>query len=484
VVEGLRRRVEGGLWALLILLLPLTSLPLLSRLAGGTMVAPAAIIPLVLLILIFLIPRLLGGMGLPRQVLPLLALTLAAAVSCGLSLFLDIPLFRDIDRLSNTLTALATSLVGVGFYLLAISWPDSTDKLSRLYFWLNISGFVIILWSGLQAIVWYAGGLYPEWMWKLQNMISSSGNLYNQRVTGLAFEPSWLGHQLVLLYLPYWLAATIRRSSAFRFRLWKWTAENVLLGLGVGVLFLAFSRSAILSFLLASSWLLVRLAGKLVHRIQGKLLADTPSRLQAVLIRAAIWAGMVILAAAAIAGLIFAATRLDSRMADLFSLLQRRLSFTELAYQLVFGERVVFWNAGLEVFGDHPVFGVGLGNAGFFFPEKLTAFGWTVAEPFKMVYSTALPNTLSLWVRLLAETGLLGFSLFLSWLVILWKSARYIQSHTNSILGTAGLAGQLAMIALLMEGMSVDTLALPYFWLSFGWLTAAAAIARRSEPSG
>jgi hypothetical protein len=101
-----------------------------------------------------------------------------------------------------------------------------------------------------------------------------------------------------------------------------------------------------------------------------------------------------------------------------------------------------------------------------------------------MVYSTALPNTLSLWVRLLAETGLLGFSLFLSWLVILWKSARYIQSHTNSILGTAGLAGQLAMIALLMEGMSVDTLALPYFWLSFGWLTAAAAIARRSEPSG
>lgn len=487
MVDRILQRVIGGLWVLLILFLPLTSLPLLSRLAGGTMVAPAAAIPM-LLILVFLIPWLLRGGGLPRQVMPLLGLILAAVFSSGLSLFLDIPLFREIDRLKNTLTALLTSMIGVCFCLIAISCPDSTDRLSRFYFWLNISGFVLIAWSGLQAVTWFASGGYPEWMWRVQRLVSSSGNLYDRRVTGLAFEPSWLGHQLVLLYLPYWLAATVRRTSAFAFRLGKLTGENILLGLGVGVLFLAFSRSAIISFLLACSWMLFRAAVKLVQRIQVKFGANPHSRrdspLQGSLIRAAIWAGMIVIAVAALSGLVFAVTRLDPRMADLFSLLQRRLSFTELAYELVFGERVVFWNAGLEVFSEYPIFGVGLGNAGYYFPEKMTAFAWTVAEPFKMYYSTTLPNTLSLWIRLLAETGVLGFSLFLSWLVLLWKSARYIQSHPNPILSTAAMAGQLTMIALVMEGMSVDTLALPYFWLSLGWLTAAASIARNSEAVG
>ncbi len=452
------------------------------------MVAPAAFIPLLLLLLVFFLPYLLRGGGLPRQVMPLLAFFLAAAFSCGLSLFIVIPVFREIDRLGNTLTALATSMIGVGFYLLAISWPDSPDKLSRFYFWLNISGLVVILWSGLQAAFWYANGTYPDWMWNLQRLVSSSGNLYNRRVTGLAFEPSWLGHQLVLLYLPYWLAATVRRSSAASFRLWGLTIENVLLVLGAGMLLLALSRSAVISFFLALAWLFLRLAGKLVNRAQRKIQMRPDIRqgfhLPAGWIRAAIWTGIALLGVGMLTGLIFAATRLDTRMADLFSLLERRPNFTELAYDLVFGERVVFWNAGLEVFSDHPLFGVGLGNAGYFFPEKMTAFGWTVAEPFKMYYSNALPNTLSLWVRLLAETGLTGFSLFLAWLVVLWKSARSIEFHSNSILRTAGLAGQLALIAIVMEGMSVDTLALPYFWLSFGWLTAAAAIARRSEPSG
>lgn len=488
MAERLRRAVESGLWALLILLLPMTSLPLLSRLAGGTMVAPAAVIPLALLMLVYLLPYLMRGGGLPRQVMPVLAFFLAAVFSCGLSFFFNIPLFREIDRMSNTLTALATSLIGICFYLLAISWPDSPGRLSRLYFWLNVSGLVVILWSGLQAAVWHLQGAYPDWMWDLQRLVSSSGNLYDRRVTGLAFEPSWLGNQLVLLFLPYWLAATIRRTSAGSFRLWGLTIENILLGLGAGVLLLALSRSAIISFILAVAWLLLRFTGNLVARVERKILSRPTSGRRFALpggwIRAAVWAGVILLSAGILTALIFAATRLDTRMSDLFTLLQLRPSFTELAYELVFGERVVFWNAGLEVFSDHPFFGVGLGNAGYFFPEKMTAFGWTVAESFKMYYSSALPNTLSLWVRLLAETGMVGFSFFIAWLVVLWKSARYLESHSNPVLRTAGLAGQLAVIALLMEGMSVDTLALPYYWLSFGWLSAAAALARRSEPSG
>lgn len=487
MINRLRQPIESAFWALLILMLPFTSLPLLSRLAGGTMVAPASIIPLFVLILIFLLPVLLRGCGLPAQTVALLAFALAAILSSGLSFFIDIPIFREVNRLNNTLSALVTAAIGIGFYLLAAAWTDSTDKLARIYFWVNISGLVIILWSLLQAVIWFTSQAYPDWLYQIQAWVSSSGNLYNRRVTGLAFEPSWLGHQLVLLYLPYWLAATVRRTTAVPLRLWGLSMENVLLALGAGVLVLAFSRSAVISFVLMLSLLLIQLTKHVVRSIQRKLHISTedskPAAIRIRLAGAAIWAGVIILYLALMAGLVFAATRLDTRMADLFTLLQRRLSFTELAYNLIFGERVIFWNAGLEVFSDHPIFGVGLGNAGFFFPEKINAYGWTVVEPFKIYYSSSLPNTLNLWVRLLAETGVLGFGVMLSWLVILWKSARYVQAQSDPILRTTGLAGQLALVALLMEGMSVDTLAFPYFWLTFGWLTAAAEIIRRRTPS-
>lgn len=488
MIERLRRASEGGLWALLIILLPMTSLPLISRLVGGTMVAPAAALPLFLLLFVFLLPWLLRGGGLPRQVVPLLAFVLAALFSSGFSFFIDMPLFRQVDRLSNTISALATAAIGICFYLLAASWADSPQKLSRIYFWLNISGVILIFWSALQAVVWFSNHAYPDWMWKLQSLVSSSGNLYDRRVTGLAFEPSWLGHQLVLLYLPYWLAATLKRTSAMPFRLLGLTAENLLLVAGAGLLLLALSRSAIISFMLMIALLLPRLTRQVVDRIRQKVTSRQVQRgsqpLPAGLISAAIWAGFAVLFAGLLAALVYASTRLDTRMADLFILLQRRLSFTELAYHLIFGERVVFWNAGLEVFSQHPLFGVGPGNAGYFFPEKISAFGWTVVESYKMYYSSALPNTLSLWVRLLAETGVVGFGMLASWLVVLWKSARSVEAQLDPILRTAGLAGQLALVALLMEGMSVDTLALPYFWLSFGWLTAAAEIARRGKASG
>ncbi|MBU2611906.1 MAG: hypothetical protein KJ606_13315, partial [Chloroflexi bacterium] len=51
--RGILARSFNLTWALMLLLLPITSLPLLSRLAGGTAVAPASILPLVWLVVWF-----------------------------------------------------------------------------------------------------------------------------------------------------------------------------------------------------------------------------------------------------------------------------------------------------------------------------------------------------------------------------------------------------------------------------------------------
>jgi hypothetical protein len=335
-----------------------------------------------------------------------------------------------------------------------------------------------LLWAGLQSLYWYLTGGYPDWMSEIQRLISSSGNLYNRRTTGMAFEPSWLGHQLVLFYLPYWLAASFRRFSVFHWHIWKFSAENLFLAAGGLILVLSLARSALLSFSLAVGWLILMSTARFAGWFHQKIIAarsNAVSRTSALLIKGGIWLGIGGVYAALLLGGAFVLSRLDPRMEDLFRVLSNPYNPLEAANYLFFGERMAFWLTGLQIFNHYPLFGVGLENAGYFFPENLPIFGWTVVESHKMYYTSALPNTLSLWIRLLSETGIIGFSLFLSFLYLVWKTARLLFRDAHPLIATLGLTAQLTLIALLMEGMSVDTFAFPYFWLIFGWLLGALA---------
>lgn len=484
----LTRVIERWLWAALILLLPVTSAPFVSKLGGGSMVAPASAIPMLLLMLIAVLPRLVRGDVVPRQIVPILAFALAALFCTACGFFIEIPLFRDINRVKNALSALVTLLIGLGFYLTVVTCFTNPQQLRWAYAWVNLSGGIMILWSGLQFIFWQTEGAYPGWMEQIQQFVSVSGNLYDRRVTGLAFEPSWLGHQLVMLYLPYWLAASITRSSAFNKKILGISVENGLLIAGIAILILSLARSALVSFLLGVALLVILGTGKGVTWIRNQIALRQPAAGKKALsphfITAAVWVCVALLILVATAGGLFVLTRLDSRMENLFALLKEPLSFQELAKQLIFGERVAFWQTGLAVFADHPLFGVGLNSAGFFFTEKMTPLAWSLVEPHKLYYSTSLPNPLSLWVRLLAETGMLGFSIFVSWLILMGKTAAVLWNHSNPIIRTAAVAGALTLAALLMEGMSVDTFAFPYYWLSLGWLTSAVVIEKnlKSNP--
>ena len=100
--------------------------------------------------------------------------------------------------------------------------------------------------------------------------------------------------------------------------------------------------------------------------------------------------------------------------------------------------------------------------------------------------ASGLQNIKSFWVRLLAETGVLGFYVFLSWLNGLRLSARAIQhselpgvkrSPTWQILA---LAAQLSLVAFIGEGFSIDSFAMPYLWVITGLLSAA-GMAYRSQ---
>jgi hypothetical protein len=66
-----------------------------------------------------------------------------------------------------------------------------------------------------------------------------------------------------------------------------------------------------------------------------------------------------------------------------------------------------------------------------------------------------------------------------SWLVVLWFTARSLDAVKDGTLRTLGMAGQFVVIGLFIEGFSVDTFALPYYWLTLGLMVAAWGVSRR-----
>jgi O-antigen ligase len=204
------------------------------------------------------------------------------------------------------------------------------------------------------------------------------------------------------------------------------------------------------------------------------------------LISIVLLAAFFVLYLAGAVGLFFLSARFDERIARALQYDPRAAgSFLQLTNQFAFAERVVYWDAGLNVFADHPFFGVGLGNAGFnagfYFPQKMPVFGHGLWEITLLLnYRANMGNPKSLWVRILAETGLVGFAIFLAWIWLLWQSGHLARRAEEPLVKVFGLSGQLVLVSFLTEGFSLDSFALPYFWIAVGWASAAAYLARRA----
>jgi O-antigen ligase len=477
MVERVRLWTAQAAWSGLVFLLPLTSVPFIVRLVGSDTVAAPSGIFLLLLLIVWLVPFLIQGGHLSRQSFPLIVLGLYAIATTALACFGVIPAYKGIDPLSSNLKALLTLGVGIGFYLTASSWPVTNKRLNWTLRLINIAGLVMIVWSLAQTSAWYMFHRYPQWMRDFQDLLSV-GPLYRQRTAGFALEPSWLAHQLNMLFLPYWLAATVRRTSVHR-KLLGISFENVLLILGGIVLWFTLSRVGLLAFLLTIGYVLILVNIRFAGWIQAHIANKDPreanhSRSKSRWIRAGIFLGLLLVYLAAMIGVAYGLSKVDRRMEKVFQVSFGQDALMEYANQLTFASRLVYWQAGWEIFNDQPVFGVGLGNAGFYFPQKLPAFAWKLVEVHDLVYRSGnLLNIKSIWVRLLAETGSIGFALFCSWLVMIWFTARSLMQRGDPTVQTIGLSGQFILIAFLLEGFSIDSLALPYLWMGTGIVTAA-----------
>jgi len=470
-------------WYLLILCLPFTSFSLVSQVFGGTSVAPLSMIFLIILFVIAFVPNLLRTRSLPSQVILLLLFVVSALISSALGNYIYIPSYRSAPVLKNAIEGFITLATGVSFFIITIMLNKDEKSIITSIKFINLSGILIVIYAFVQAGSWRLTNEYPAVLYKFQEIISSNGRLYPGRVNAMALEPSWLAHQLTLLYIPLWLSFTSQHFSIYKRKLFnRLSYEFVFLILGLLVIVLTLSR---IGWLTALTLVVVILAQK-INQAYGNynLKRNRTVRWSK---RLLFWFGVFLslLIIVGIIGYIF--TRMDPRMANLFNLYQyigKGLpGLIGWASLLGIGERIAYWYIGYRVFLLHPFMGVGLGSTGNFFGSLIPEFAFRLPEVVKaFVTELTPPNPKSLWFRLLAETGVVGFTFFSAWVYQHFYYAKsLIRAKDNKLIKVMGIFGILAIIALILEGFSLDTFGLPYYWITLGFIAAAYRIRKEKD---
>ena len=448
--------------------------------------APAAGIPLAALVLFWFLPRLVHLRTMPFEVSPLLGFALSAALAGLLALFLEIHPFKGETVVSRQAEAWLTLGLGLAFYLVTVSFvSDRPGRLRISLAWILAGLVVALLWSGVQAyFVLCCDGEIPYQVRQVHRLVSTRDPI-GQRVTGLAFEPSWFAHQLNTLYFPICLAGLVTGGSVLRRRLLGISVEWVLLAGSIAALGLSTSRIGLVGFIaiagLAATWLTVRTSMRLNRALQERISRWLPGavRVARSLAIAFVWLGILVAFAAVTIGIVLVAARLDWRWERILAPPDVRIFSLEYANYMLFSERAVYWTAAYRVFEGFPLLGVGLGNVGFFIPEVMPAFAWALPEVVEVLDpGTGLfPNAKSLWLRLLAETGVIGFSFFAVWLLLMAAGALRLSRNQDRLKRMVGAMGLFSLVAFVVEGFSVDSFAFPYFWVAMGLVTAAGRIA-------
>ena len=469
------------LWAAVLVTLPITSFRFMPFMGSGTFVRPLALYPLGLLM-----PVLLYQIRTKRITRPwngaltiLLAFTLTALLTTMLgALFAPIEM-RGIGFWDRALRAWITLVIGLSFFISAVWMNRSEADLKFSLKWLLVGLVINIIWGGIQAVGLQIG-LRGE-LNSIQNLFSVRGLPKNKRIAGFAYEPSWLAGQLAALYIPWLFASLLARYRLSRF---KWLEAILLLG-SLALLLLTYSRSglavtvgaAVLTFIVAGSGLLKDLwiwyrAG--FHRDGDK---SQWGRVQAPASRIVI---TLVLIGAVVASGIFLADK--GYIAALWN--SSAESLWDYAIDAYLGPRLAYVVAGLSSFQAHPFTGVGLGASGFSMNAHMPDWALSgVPEIARLLSpsSNLYPNPKNFYVRLLAETGLPGFVLYVSFLFNLlayaFKGLRQAEPFQRFI-GTAGFFSVMAVAA---QGISQDSFAMPEMWINLGMLAGIVSFALKSE---
>ena len=273
---------------------------------------------------------------------------------------------------------------------------------------------------------------------------------WETRSHGFALEPSWLGGQIVLLGIPsFAILAFLGGPGAFKWP--HWQRGLVLLLLLLASVFSG-SRVAILGSGVCMT-LLVLAGGGLVR-----------------MVGMAFFSGIL---------LFFLSYAGDDEGNQIVSYTRNSVvaivnseSIEDVASGSSALARMVAWSSALKTFDQHPVLGVGWGLSPWWYASNVPdwAFIWPSGEVLACLdpEQDAWPNPKNMFVRLLAESGIIGTVLFC------FAFLAPVISGWFSAMRSPGLRLCIALIfvGLVVFFMSVDSFAMPEAWLMFVMLLA------------
>lgn len=460
---GKLESLEKILWAAALVTLPVTSFRWFPLLGEGTLVRPLALYPLAALLPLLVIRAIRRERSFPLSgslvLLGVFALAALAVTALG-ALIAPIPL-RGQDYSGRALRAVVTLAIGLVFFL-AAAWMNRNETDVRFTIrWLLVGLGLDLAWSGLQAVTFYTPFLKKEMVTHWQLAFSVRELVRTNRVSGLAYEPAWLAGQVVTIYLPVLFGAVL---AGIRLTRAKWL-EPLLLALSALVLLATYSRGGILIAAASASLTVLLLERGLLRHAWVWFFGGLRSGW---LLRIALVVG--VLAVLAGAALFLAQKNYFQRLWDLSA-----DSLTQYLVNINVGARSAYADGALAAFEEHPVTGVGLGASGFWIYGHLPDWALTTVPEIARQLdpgSRLFPNPKNLYVRLLSETGLVGFVFFLIFMFSSFADA-LSPLRRDKFSRFLSVAGFFAWLAIALYNVTQDSLTTPNIWLLPGILAGA-----------
>jgi O-antigen ligase len=385
----------------------------------------------------------------------------------GIDPALGIPVTERVFR------ALVTLGIGGAVYLTVALMPRTLEDLRSTLRWIYAGFAIALLWGTVQAFyIIHFDPVYFHIVNKIQGYITIR-HLFTNRASGLTYEPNWFAEQISLLLIPWLLASVFSGYSVFRWRWHRVTPEWFLLGWAIVVLPFTFSRAGL------ANLVVLAFLGILFFRFQSSQKPSEKPR-TGQLTRRLIEAGLIL---AVLGGLFYFAGTKNEFFSRIWGywLKNKNLSISGYLDYLGFGARFTYGETAFRTYEAFPVMGVGLGNYAFYFDEMLPnqPLAYT-PEVIRLVTPEAGRDRLitpkNLYLRLLAETGLVGTAAFVAFLIAMLGCALYLWK-TPKLEGTYwGTSGLLALIAFAVAAFSFDSFAIPNMWVIFGLITAATGV--------
>jgi O-antigen ligase len=466
--------ISRFLWGAALFTLPVTSFRYFPFLGDNTYVRPLSLYPIALLLPLLVLQLMQRKESFPRAgtLTPLLAFVLLALAATGFGLLMDPLPMRGFEYFGRVFRAWITVLIGLAFFISAV-WMNRTEEDLRFSLQWLLAGFVVdILWSGVQALSFYTPILEKVTVTHWQRAFSMRELVKTNRVSGMAYEPAWLAGQIATVYLPWLVASLLARVRVTRF---KWL-EVIVLGFAVILLLATFSRGGLLTAV--GAFLLTLLfIGRAELRAAWNWFVVGFQRGNNWLLRVGV---AVLLVGALVGSALFLSqkgyiTRLFNTRAD---------SVEDFIIENSAGARAAYTFGALGAYDESPIIGVGLGASGFYIYDHLPDWALTTVPEIARQLSPEnrlYPNPKNMYVRLLAETGLVGFFVFVAFLFsVLGDGLHALQSQT--ITGRyLGIAGIFSWFAIMLYNVTQDSFATPNLWINFGILVGMTAFLQKSE---